>query len=429
VAGPIAAGAALLVGFVGWERRCPHAMIAPALLRARSFVSASAVYLISYTAFIGVLFYVTLLYQDVNGWSPLRTGLSWLFMNAPFLLAARLTGRLDRRYPAAGLVAAGCVAGAAGVFALSLAAPTTPFVVTAVGFLLCGAGFGLLVPGVTHVAMRDVPPEMSGAASGVVNASRQIGTAVGLAVLGSLGATSAIENWTATAQRFPAALRAEALPQAQNVGGARINAVAHALGAAYRQPAAQSFAHGYHVAVGVGAACLLAAAVIAVLGFRRSAPEVAGADLCEDGVMIVVAPIEPADRASWEVLARGYKAFYQTPTPDEGYEQTWRSLQEAGTGLHGLGAYLDGALVGIAHYLIHPLFWYGDACYLQDLFVAETARGHGAARALIEHLAETAINSGATRLYWTTKEDNHRARLLYDQVARFNGFIRYDYPL
>jgi GNAT superfamily N-acetyltransferase len=145
--------------------------------------------------------------------------------------------------------------------------------------------------------------------------------------------------------------------------------------------------------------------------------------------MIVVAPIEPADRASWEALARGCKAFYQTPTPDEGYEQTWRSLQDAGSGFHGLGAYLDGALVGIAHYLIHPSFWYGDACYLQDLFVAETARGHGAARALIEHIAETARNSGATRLYWTTKEDNHRARLLYDKVARFNGFIRYDYPL
>ena len=140
---------------------------------------------------------------------------------------------------------------------------------TAVGFLLCGAGFGLLVPGVTHVAMRDVPPEISGAASGVVNASRQIGTSVGLAVLGTLGVTSAIENWTATARRFPAASRAEALRQAQNVGGARINAVAETLGAAYRQAAAQSFAHGYHLAVEVGAACLLAAAVIAVVGFRR----------------------------------------------------------------------------------------------------------------------------------------------------------------
>lgn len=145
--------------------------------------------------------------------------------------------------------------------------------------------------------------------------------------------------------------------------------------------------------------------------------------------MIVVASIEPADRASWEELARGYKAFYRTPTPDERYEETWRSLHDAGSGFHGLGAYLDGALVGIAHYLMHPLFWYGDACFLQDLFVAETARGHGAARALIGRVAETARSRGATRLYWTTQEDNHRARLLYDKVARFNGFIRYDYAL
>ena len=236
VAAPVTVGLVLAASFLEWERRCPHPMIPPALLRARSFVSASAVYLVSYTAFSGVLFYVTLLDQDVHGWSPLRTGLSWLFMNAPFLLAAQLTGRLDRRYPVAGVAAAGCVAGAAGVFALSMVGVTTPFPVTAVGFLLCGAGFGLLVPGVTHVAMRDVPPEISGAASAVVNASRQIGTSVGLAVLGTLGVTSAIESWRATAQRFPAAIRAEALRQAQNVGGARINAVSENLGAAYRQP-------------------------------------------------------------------------------------------------------------------------------------------------------------------------------------------------
>ena len=199
VAGPIVVGAALLAGFVEWERRCPHPMIPPALLRARSFVSASAVYLVSYTAFSGVLFSVTLLYQDVDGWSPLRTGLSWLLLNAPFLLAAQLTGRLDRRCPVAGVVAAGCVAGAAGVFALSLVTPATPFPLTAAGFLLCGAGFGLLVPGVSHVAMRDVPPGISGAASGVVNASRQIGTSVGLAVLGTVEVTSAIGNWDASA--------------------------------------------------------------------------------------------------------------------------------------------------------------------------------------------------------------------------------------
>jgi MFS family permease len=105
-----------------------------------------------------VLFYVTLLYQDVAGWSVLRTGLSWLFLNAPFLVMAQLTGWLDRRFPAAAVICAGCLAGAAGLVALSLASPVTPFAVTAAGYLLAGAGFGLLVPALTHLAMRDVPP-------------------------------------------------------------------------------------------------------------------------------------------------------------------------------------------------------------------------------------------------------------------------------
>jgi hypothetical protein len=122
--------------------------------------------------------------------------------------------------------------------------------------------------------MRDVPPGVSGAASGVLNASRQIGTSVGLAVLGAIGVNAAVSDWNAETGRFPASIRAIAPGQAQNVGGARIQAVTHTLGSAYRHPAAQAFVHGYHLAVGVGAVCLLAAAVVAVSGFRRpsSAP-------------------------------------------------------------------------------------------------------------------------------------------------------------
>ena len=269
VVAPIAVGVVFLAGFLGWERRCPHPMIAPALLRAPSFVSACAVYLAGYTAISGVLFYVTLLYQDVDGWSPLRTGLSWLLMNAPFLVAAQLAGRLDRRFPARGVVAAGCVTGAAGVLALSLAGSATTFAVTAVGYLLCGAGFGLLVPGVTHAAMRDVAPAMSGAASSVVNASRQVGTSVGLAVLGTVGVTATVARWSAASRRFPPTVATAASAQAQNVAGGRVSAVVAALGRQYRAPAVQSFAYGYHLALVVGAACLLAAALIALVGFPR----------------------------------------------------------------------------------------------------------------------------------------------------------------
>jgi MFS transporter, DHA2 family, methylenomycin A resistance protein len=269
VLAPLVIGAVFLVCFALWERHTPHPMIPPTLLGARSFVSGTVVYLISFTAVEGVMFYVTLLYQDVNGWSALRTGLSWLFMNAPFLLMAQLTGRIDRRYPPSTVVAAGCVVAALGIFALSRANTATPFNLTAIGYLLAGAGFGVMVPGVTHVAMRDVPAGVSGAASGVVSASRQIGPSVGLAVLGSLGVTVAISDWRAAIARLPASARRAAARQAQNVAGARISAVTHGLGPAYRDVAAQSFVHGYHAAVGAGAICVLAAAATALLGFRR----------------------------------------------------------------------------------------------------------------------------------------------------------------
>jgi GNAT superfamily N-acetyltransferase len=141
-----------------------------------------------------------------------------------------------------------------------------------------------------------------------------------------------------------------------------------------------------------------------------------------------IGPFRPEERDAWEVLARGYKTFYETTVPDAGYEKTWRRILDD-TELHGIGARLDGKLVGIAHYLFHATFWSTEACYLQDLFVDETVRGQGAARALIEQVATTAREQGAFRLYWTTKEDNARARVLYDKLARFNGFIRYDLPL
>jgi len=144
--------------------------------------------------------------------------------------------------------------------------------------------------------------------------------------------------------------------------------------------------------------------------------------------MIEIGPLRPEDRVAWEELARGYKAFYETEVPDEGYDQTWRRLL-SGEELHGIGARLDGRLVGIAHYLFHATFWSADSCYLQDLFVGETARGQGAARALIEEVANASQKRGAARLYWLTKQDNAPARALYDTVARFKGFIRYDHPL
>jgi len=144
--------------------------------------------------------------------------------------------------------------------------------------------------------------------------------------------------------------------------------------------------------------------------------------------MIDIAPLAPGDRAEWEELARGYKAFYRTELADERYAATWAALL-AGDRVHGLAARMDGEIVGIAHYLFHAQTWGPDACYLQDLFTAEKARGQGVATALIDAVAEAARARGARKFYWLTKKDNERARALYDRIARSKGFLRYDYPL
>ena len=141
-----------------------------------------------------------------------------------------------------------------------------------------------------------------------------------------------------------------------------------------------------------------------------------------------ITPLHDDDCAAWERLARGYKAFYETDTRDDEYDTAWRRLR-AQDGVHGLAARRDGRLVGIAHYLFHTGVWTPRVCYLQDLFVEEAQRGRGTARALIDAVADAARRHGAERYYWLTQDHNTTARRLYDRVARFNGFIRYDHPL
>ena len=141
-----------------------------------------------------------------------------------------------------------------------------------------------------------------------------------------------------------------------------------------------------------------------------------------------IALLQTADRAGWEPLARGYKEFYKTPTTDAEFNTAWERLIRQ-DGIVGLGAKVDGRLVGIAHYLFHTSCWAQKVCYLQDLFTAHHLRGKGVARALIEAVAADARKQGAARYYWMTQEHNTTARLLYDKVAKWNGFIRYEHPL
>jgi GNAT superfamily N-acetyltransferase len=148
---------------------------------------------------------------------------------------------------------------------------------------------------------------------------------------------------------------------------------------------------------------------------------------------IIVTTIRPQDRARWTELWRGYLDFYQTELPPEIYEHTWQRLIAEESPIRGLGARLGNdtaPLVGITHYLFHAHAWMArEVCYLQYLFVDTSARRRGCGARLIEAVAAIARERGCARLYWTTKEDNATARSLYDRIARFNCFIRYDHAL
>ncbi len=139
-----------------------------------------------------------------------------------------------------------------------------------------------------------------------------------------------------------------------------------------------------------------------------------------------IRPIRADERADWEPLWKGYQAFYRVVISDETTTATWARLHDPAEPMELLGAYLGGRLCGIVHYLFHRSCWtIGDYCYLQDLFVVESARNLGLGRALIAAVEERARTAGASRIYWLTHETNAEARALYDRLAERSGFIQY----
>jgi GNAT superfamily N-acetyltransferase len=139
-----------------------------------------------------------------------------------------------------------------------------------------------------------------------------------------------------------------------------------------------------------------------------------------------IRPLRLDERADWQPLWKGYLDFYRTTLPQEIYDTTWARLHDPAEPMHLLGAYVDGRLRGIVHYLYHRSCWtVGNYCYLQDLFVAEDTRKLGLGRALIEAVYREAHKAGASRVHWLTHETNTTARALYDTLADRPGFIQY----
>jgi GNAT superfamily N-acetyltransferase len=136
--------------------------------------------------------------------------------------------------------------------------------------------------------------------------------------------------------------------------------------------------------------------------------------------------VTAADHAAWLPLWQGYQRFYNAEIAAEVSALTWQRFLDSAEPMFAALAWQDGVAVGLVHWIFHRSCWtVSDYCYLQDLYVAETVRGGGVGRALIEQVYAAAQAYGANRVHWLTQEDNAQARQLYDRIASRSGFIQY----
>jgi GNAT superfamily N-acetyltransferase len=128
----------------------------------------------------------------------------------------------------------------------------------------------------------------------------------------------------------------------------------------------------------------------------------------------------------WLPLWKGYQRFYKVDILESVTLETWARFLDPVEPVHAALAFVDDQALGLAHSIYHRSTWTaGDVCYLQDLFVAQDARGSGIGRALIEHVYADAQRRGASRVDWLTHESNHHAMKLYGSLADRSGFIQY----
>ncbi len=174
--------AALIV----YERRRPEPLIEIRFFRSAPFSGASAIAVCAFATLGGFLFLNTLYLQDVRGLSPLDAGLYTLPMAGVMLVVAPLAGRVvGARGPRLPLVG-GSLATIASGLVLTQLTVSTPFSVLIVAYVLFGVGFGLINPPITNTAVSGMPPSQAGVAAAVASTSRQVGSTLGVAVLGAL---------------------------------------------------------------------------------------------------------------------------------------------------------------------------------------------------------------------------------------------------
>ena len=142
--------------------------------------------------------------------------------------------------------------------------------------------------------------------------------------------------------------------------------------------------------------------------------------------MITVSAAKAQDKAAWLPLWQGYLDFYAQVLPEEVTDLTFMRALDPHEPVF-LELARDGKeVVGFATFVLHRSTWAKTHyLYLEDLFIAEAARGKGAGRALIEQVIEIGRQNSCERVYWVTQEGNRVARMVYDKMADLPGLVSY----
>ncbi|MFE7188218.1 MFS transporter [Kitasatospora sp. NPDC057541] len=179
-------GVVLLAGFFAWQRRAQAPVVDLQLLRVRTFVVGSLAAALSFFVFTGIMFVLTQYLQGVLGYRPSNAGLAMvplaLLFTGASLLAAPMAVRLGSRT----VIAIGLFLIGAGMVVLTGADTSTGYALIGVSLGITGLGAGLTVGQAIGTSLSAVPPALAGVGSAVGNSARQIGGALGVAVLGSL---------------------------------------------------------------------------------------------------------------------------------------------------------------------------------------------------------------------------------------------------
>jgi EmrB/QacA subfamily drug resistance transporter len=204
----IVAGVALIVVFVIWERYQAEPLVPLSLFAERNFAVANWIAAAISFGLLGLILPITIYLQSVRGFSALTAGLTLAPMSLTSMVFAPFAGRLADRIGGKYILTTGITLFTIGFGTFTyVAGPDSTWLTFLLPAIIAGAGMGMTFAPMTTVAMRNISPRVAGAASGVLNTTRQLGAAIGSAVMGAL-----LQNHLATTLRDQAVSHAASLP-------------------------------------------------------------------------------------------------------------------------------------------------------------------------------------------------------------------------